>query len=61
MSCLRLEYETLLSGVYPFEGTFEKNIFKIVRNIVDGNRFNDLCNANTLLTSKIRRLLGQIQ
>ena len=42
MSKIRLEYEILVSGIYPFEGTFEKCDFRIVKNIVDDSLFNSL-------------------
>ena len=40
MSILKLEYEILVSGIYPFEGTFEKCCFKIVKNTIDEKVLN---------------------
>ena len=35
MSKLKLEYEILVSGIYPFKGYFEKNGFKIVEKVIN--------------------------
>lgn len=51
MSIIKLEYEILISGIYPFEGTFEKNGFKIVKNVIDENKFNDICKSGVIYIS----------
>lgn len=40
MSKLRLEYEILISGIYPFEGTYEKDGFTIVKNTINEDMLN---------------------
>lgn len=42
MSTIRLVYEILVSGIYPFEGKFEKYGFTIEKNKVDGKTLNNL-------------------
>lgn len=42
MSKLRLEYEILVSGIYPFKGVFEKNGFRIVENTINEELFTTL-------------------
>lgn len=42
MSSIRLEYEILVSGIYPFEGHFEKNGFTMVTNLFDVECINSL-------------------
>ena len=51
MSIIKLEYEILISGIYPFEGSFKKNGFKIIKNVIDENKFNDLCKSSTVYIS----------
>lgn len=51
MSIIKLEYEILISGIYPFEGSFEKSGFKIVKNIIDENKFNELCKSSVVYIS----------
>ena len=51
MSKIRLEYEILVSGIYPFEGTFEKCDFRIVKNRVDDSLFNSLAKESVIYIS----------
>lgn len=48
MSKIKLKYEILVSGIYPFEGVFEKYGFKIVENTINEEIFNSLSNASRL-------------
>lgn len=51
MSVIKLEYEILISGIYPFEGSFEKSGFKIVKNVIDEKKFNELCKLSAVYIS----------
>ena len=51
MSTLRLEYEILVSGIYPFTGKLEKCGFTMTKNIVDENLFNSLAKESIIYLS----------
>ena len=48
---LILKYEVLVSGIYPFEGHFEKNGFLMKQNIIDEKDFNTVCHLGTIYIS----------
>lgn len=51
MSRLKLKYEILVSGIYPFEGIFEKCGFKIVKNTIDEELFKSLSKESVIYLS----------
>ena len=51
MSKLKLKYEILVSGIYPFEGNFEKCGFKIVKNIIEEERIKNLSEESVIYFS----------
>lgn len=51
MSQLKLEYEILVSGVYPFEGTFEKCGFKVVKKEIDKSILKNLMDKSVVYLS----------
>lgn len=51
MSLLKLEYEILVSGIYPFEGEFEKSGFKIVKNTIDEKLYASLFKESVIYFS----------
>lgn len=51
MSRLKLKYEILVSGIYPFEGVFEKCGFKIVKNAIDGELVKSLSKESVIYLS----------
>lgn len=51
MSKLKLEYEILVSGVYPFDGTLEKCGFKIVKNTIDKDLIERLSKESVIYLS----------
>lgn len=51
MSILKLEYEILISGIYPFKGDFEKFGFKIIKNIIDESFCNNLFEKSVIYLS----------
>lgn len=53
MSTLRLEYEVLVSGIYPFEGEFEKCGFKIVKKKIEESYYNDLRETEIIYMSPL--------
>lgn len=51
MSTVRLKYELLVSGIYPFEGDYEKLGFKIVKKHFDEEKINFLKEAGAIYFS----------
>lgn len=51
MSKLRLEYEILVSGIYPFKGHFEKNGFKIVEKVINDQIVKHLSRESVIYLS----------
>ena len=51
MSKLRLEYEVLVSGMYPFKGNFEKNGFKIVEKVINDQVVKHLLRESVIYLS----------
>lgn len=48
MSRLRLDYEILVSGIYPFEGKFEKNGFTMSKNHFNNELISTLVNEGVM-------------
>lgn len=53
MSTIRLVYEILVSGIYPFEGKFEKYGFTIEKNKVDGKTLNNLITESVIFINPL--------
>lgn len=51
MSMLKLEYEILISGIYPFEGTLQKQGFTVVKNTVNHDLINSLAQESVIYLS----------
>lgn len=51
MSKLKLKYEILVSGIYPFEGVFEKYGFKMVENTIKEELYNTLTKESVVYFS----------
>lgn len=51
MSKLKLEYEILISGIYPFEGTLQKQGFSVVKNVVNYELMKSLANESVIYLS----------
>ena len=51
MSKLKLEYEILVSGIYPFKGYFEKNGFKIVEKVINDQIVKHLSRESVIYLS----------
>lgn len=51
MSTLKLEYEILISGIYPFEGTLEKYGFKLTQNKIDNTLLDSLAREGSIYFS----------
>ena len=51
MSIVKLKYELLLSGIYPFEGEYEKSGFKIVKKQITEETLNHLSKAGAIYFS----------
>lgn len=51
MSKVKLEYEILISGIYPFTGDFEKCGFTITKNKVDEKLFNNIVKESVIYLS----------
>ncbi|MBQ5602036.1 MAG: hypothetical protein IIU77_04365 [Clostridia bacterium] len=51
MSLVKLKYEVLVSGIYPFEGTWSKNGFTIVNRDVNNDSINALFDLGILYIS----------
>lgn len=51
MSKLRLKYEILVSGIYPFEGDFEKHGFKIVEKVINDQTIEELWRESAIYFS----------
>ena len=53
MSVLKLEYEILISGIYPFEGAFEKQGFTITKNTIDDKLIDLLTKESVIYLSPL--------
>lgn len=51
MSTLRLEYEILISGMYPFEGTLEKQGFTVTKNTINNDLMERLAKESVIYLS----------
>ncbi len=51
MSAVKLKYELLVSGIYPFKGDYEKLGFKIVTKQFDEEKINSLRDAGAIYFS----------
>lgn len=51
MSTLKLEYEILISGMYPFEGTLEKQGFTVTKNTINIDLMNSLAKESVIYIS----------
>lgn len=51
MSKLKLEYEILISGIYPFEGILQKQGFSVVKNVVNYELMNSLTKESVIYLS----------
>lgn len=51
MSLIKLKYEVLISGIYPFTGYYEKNGFKIIRHQLDNDLVNKLYSSSAIYFS----------
>lgn len=51
MSIVRLKYELLVSGIYPFSGDYENLGFKLVKKHLDEEKINALYNAGSIYFS----------
>lgn len=51
MSKLKLEYEILVSGIYPFNGVCEKSGFTITQNSIDEQVVNNLAKESVIYLS----------
>ena len=51
MSKVKFKYEILISGVYPFDGEYERDGFAIKKNILNEDIIDQLINAGTVYFS----------
>lgn len=51
MSKLKLEYEILISGIYPFEGTLQKQGFTVAKNTINHELMNSLAKESVIYLS----------
>lgn len=51
MSVLKLEYEILISGMYPFEGTLAKQGFTVTKNTINNDLIDSLAKESVIYLS----------
>ena len=53
MSLIKIKYEILISGIYPFEGVFTKNGYTIVENVIDSSMVETAYKAGSIYMSPL--------